>query len=286
MYPVVDAGQKRGIPEHVFRVVKTYDEDKYIIMTQEEWIQLRSYSDNYFMIEHLSTKYNFNLNSNNTFIDFKLNEYLPEFISLLNYTTDKPINNTTHLIFMIENLLYNIVDPTRIDKAIYNFISYIYTVESYKTEGDSFESKLITNMNNFILMKFYAPHFMLITHSNYILDSLNFINEDTGTVDNTKLTPDEEKVFKKLLAQIITENKLIETIDKGIKLDIDYKDENFNSKTIKFVKKIFENIDHSIATKSYINGLLIDTLNINSENLMPKETQQSIYKDIINKLLP
>lgn len=258
-------------------------------MTQEEWLQLRSYSENNYMIEHLSTKYNFNLNSNNTFIDFKLNEYLPEFITLLNYITDKPINNTTHLIFMIENLLYNIVDPKRIDRSIYNFISNIYTAESYKNSGNNFQSKLITNMNNFILIKFYAPGNNLIINSSNLLDFLNSIDDDTGIADNTKITPADEKKIKKFFAQIITENKLIETIEsisKGNPKHLDYKDENFISKTIKYIKNIFQKIDNTIATKSYINGLLIDTLNINSENLMPKETQQSIYKDIINKLLP
>ena len=51
------------------------------------------------------------------------------------------------------------------------------------------------------------------------------------------------------------------------------------------IKKVLNLINTKTMIKSYISGLLIDTTNINNENVMYSETQHSIYTSIINKLL-
>jgi hypothetical protein len=64
-----------------------------------------------------------------------------------------------------------------------------------------------------------------------------------------------------------------------------YTDEKFDNGILEFIKNILRPINENIMRKNYVEGLLNDSLNINLGNINPFETQQSIYKDIINKQL-
>jgi hypothetical protein len=281
IYPIADKGVKNPIPEFVFKVIKTSRYDKYIIMTQEEWIQLLSYSTNQKLTNSLSIRYSFNTNNKN----FELNKYLPEFITLLNYSTDKPINNSSHLLFILDNLIQNQYDPTDYKSAIFNLVSHIYTIDSYKNKEDNFTSKLTSLMHNFILDKFInITNINYIAHSMYIIKDLNLFNDKGIITDPTSDVHLRMNLIKYFLCAI-GQLEFINII-KGDVADIDYTPDRFDNDILQLIKSIINPIDVTIMNKNYINGLLIDTLNVNSGDVMLFETQNFLYKIILNKYLP
>jgi hypothetical protein len=119
-----------------------------------------------------------------------------------------------------------------------------------------------------------------------ILEDLENLDHN-GEVINPGLVflSDEERYC---FIQTISESDLIEIIDSNFK-GVNRKTISpgkFNDKTLTYIKNIFKNdIQINKMIKSYINGLLINTLHINSNDLIQKEAQYSVYKEIINNLI-
>ena len=141
-------------------------------------------------------------------------------------------------------------------------------------------------MYNFILQMFMINQTYFIKRRDDILEDLENLDHN-GAVINPGLVflSDEERYC---FIQTISESDLIEIIDSNFK-GVNRKTISpgkFNDKTLTYIKNIFKNdIQINKMIKSYINGLLINTLHINSNDLIQKEAQYSVYKEIINNLI-
>jgi len=288
----VDKGEKvLDIPEYVFKIIKTIGSgimsNKYIIMTQEEWIQLLSYNKNNDILANLFLNYNYNMYNT----DLALYRHLPEFIDLISYITNKIIIDPKKLIDLIDNLIIH-PDPlkTNIKEPLYNFLSHMLFIESYKDPTAIPKSKLNeTIMYNFILLKYFNPQFKYILNSNLLSQDLTKFIANNGTLTGYVYNTPKFNELIVYLSQYINYHTMINTIvdyhttpSKALEI---YSDQNFSNITTTDVNKMLSNINGRPKIDNYIYGLLIDTITISDNNLKSWETQRKIYQNILNTLI-
>jgi hypothetical protein len=285
-------------PEFNYVILKIYH--KYIIITQEEYVQLYVYFDEDIIKNNIELNFNYNLYGT------EYHDNLSEFIMLVDYFTDKVISDENVLTKLLDNFItydqaptqfvygkYNSVNYSSIDiyrkyakkvQSIFNFITNIFTIETVRGDSGIIESKLGSlNMLPIIINKLFNVNGQ--NNFNYILDSENLL-------DMKRTDPTNQFYIDTLnyLSPINLEKLLEEIKNSFSKFIGNMGIDNYNPPILdpkdKITPKLFDNIMNfnitSTQIPSYIKSLAKISSNPNISNLI---TEHNIFTEIIINLI-